>query len=87
MFFCEFCVFFKNFFWQKISGWVLLKLICELWEVFQNTSFMEYLWEIAYFMYKIQSFNQQIQWKTILQVLFKHFIQERKVAIQRRSIP
>ena len=81
MFFCEFCVFFKNFLWQKISRWVLLKLICELWEVFQNTSFMENLWEIAYFKYKIQNFNQQIQWKTISHVLFKHLIQEREVAI------
>ena len=27
-------------------------------------------------MYKIQNSNQQIQWKNISQVLFKHFIQE-----------
>ena len=30
-------------------------------------------------MYKLQNSNHQIQWETILQGLFKHFIQERQV--------
>ena len=68
----------QNFFWQSTSGWLLLKFICELWEVFQNISFIEHLWETAYFMYKLQYFNQQIQWKAISQVLFRHFIQEQE---------
>ena len=33
-------------------------------------------------MYKLQNFNHQIQQETILQVLFKHFIQEWQVAIR-----
>ena len=85
MFFCEFCKIFKNILWQNTSGWLFLKFICEFWEVFQNTSFIRHLWETAYFMFKLQNFNQQIQWKTISQVLFKHFIQEREAAIRRRS--
>ena len=48
-------------------------------------SFIESLWEAAYFMYKLQNFNQQIQWKTTSQVLFKHFMQDREAAIRRRS--
>ena len=43
MFFCEFCKIFKNIFWQNTSGWLLLKFICEFWEVFQNSSFTEHL--------------------------------------------
>ena len=35
--------------------------ICEFWEVFQITSLKEHLWETAYFMYNLQSFNHQIQ--------------------------
>ena len=35
--------------------------ICEFWEVFQVTSFIGQLWETAYFMYKLQDFNNQIQ--------------------------
>ena len=64
--------------------WLLRKFICEFY-IFQNISFIEHLREIAYFMYKLQNFNHHIQWKTISQVFFKHFIQEREVAIRRRS--
>ena len=46
--FCEFCKIFKNIFWQDNCGWLLLNLICEFWEVFQNTSFIEHLWETAF---------------------------------------
>ena len=63
MFFCEFCKIFKNIFRPNISGWLLLKFISEFWKVFQNTPFIEHLWETAYLMYKLQNFNQQIQWK------------------------
>ena len=85
MFFCEFGKIPKNIFWQSTSGWLLPKFICEFWEVFQNISFIEHLWETAYFKYKPQYFNQQILWKTISQVLFKHFIQERELTIRERS--
>ena len=68
--------FLRTSFDRSTSGWLLLKFICEFWEVFQNISFIEHLWETAYFMYKLQYFNQQIQWRTISQVLFKHCIQE-----------
>ena len=37
----------------------LFVFICEFWEVFQITSFIEYLWKIAFFM--LQIFNHQIQ--------------------------
>ena len=47
MFFCEFCKIFKNIFWQNTSGWLLLVFICEFWDVFQNTSFIEHLGETA----------------------------------------
>ena len=76
MFLREFRKIYKNIFWQSPSRSLLLKFICEFWEVFQNISFVEHLWETAYFMYKLQYFNQQIHWKTIWQVLFEHFIQE-----------
>ena len=59
MLFCEFCKISKNIFWQSTSGWLLLKFICEFWEVFQNISFIEHLWETAYFMYKLH-FNQTV---------------------------
>ena len=57
MFFCEFCKIFKNIFWQNTSQWLLLVFICEFWEVFQNTTFIEHLLETAYVMYKLQNFN------------------------------
>ena len=60
MFFCAFYKIF-NIFWQNTSEWLLLKFICELWEFFQNTSIIQPLWEIAYFLYKLQNFNQQIK--------------------------
>ena len=86
MFFCEFGKISKNIFWQSTSGWPLLKFICEFWEVFQNISFIEHLWETAYFMYKLQYFNQQIQWRTISQVLIQAlYTRPREVAIRRRS--
>ena len=65
MFFFEFCKISENIFWQNTSEWLVLKFICEFWEVFQNISFIEHLWETAYFIYKLQYFNQQIHWKTI----------------------
>ena len=34
--------------------------LCEFWEVFQNTSFIEHLRETVYFMCRVQNFNQQI---------------------------
>ena len=37
-----FCNILKNTFWQNTSGW-MLKVICEFWEVFENTSFIEHL--------------------------------------------
>ena len=88
IFFCEFWKFFKNILWQNTFWWLLLKFICEFWEVLQNIKHFFYraLWETPYFMYKLQNFNQQIQLKTISQVvLFTHFIQERKVAFPRRA--
>ena len=82
-FFCEFCKIFNKIFWQNTSGWLLLKFVSEFWDLFQNTSITEHLWEIAYFKYKLQNFNQQIERATNSQVLFKHFKQKREVAIQR----
>ena len=61
MFICEFCKIFQNIFWQNTSGWLLLVFICGFWEVFQITSFIEHLWETAYFIYKLPNFNHQIQ--------------------------
>ena len=78
-----FCIIFQNIFWKNTCGWQLP--ICEFLEVFQNTSLVEHLWENAYFMYKLQNFNHQILSKSTSQVFFKRFIQEREVAIQRRS--
>ena len=63
---------------------VTFKFICEF-SIFQNISFIEHLLETALLMYKLQNFNQLIEWKTIWQVLFKHFIQEQEVAIRRCS--
>ena len=70
---------------KKTSGWLLLMFICEFWEIFQITSFIEHLWETAYLIYKLLNFNHHIQEKSISQVVFKHFIQEEEVAIRRRS--
>ena len=57
-FFCEFCKTFKNIFWQNTLGWLLLKFICEFWEVFQNTSFIESLWETAHV--KVAEFQRAV---------------------------
>ena len=76
MFLCEFCKIFKNIFsFDKTPPD----------DCFLCLTFIEHLCEIAYFMYKLQNFNHQIQQKAILQVLFKHFIQEREGAIRRHS--
>ena len=61
MFICEFCKIFKNIFWQNTSGWLLLVFICEFWEVFQITSFIQHLWKATYLIHKLQDFNHQIQ--------------------------
>ena len=50
MFFYEFYEIFKNIFWQNTFGWLLFVFICEFWEAFKNTSFIEHLSEAAYFM-------------------------------------
>ena len=50
---------FKKIFWQNTCGRWLVVFMCELWEVFQNTFFIEHLWT-AYFMDKLQNFNKQI---------------------------
>ena len=85
MFFCEFLKICKIIFWQNTSGWLALVFICEFWEVVHIISFIEHLWETAYYMYKLQDFNHQIQEKSISEVFFKHFIQEQEVAVRRRS--
>ena len=41
---------------------------------FRTPVFIEHLRETAYFTYKLQNFNQQIQWQTISQLLFKYLI-------------
>ena len=61
MFICDFCKFFNNIFWQNSLWWLLL--ICEFWEVFQITFFIEHLWEIDYFIYKLLNFNHHIHCK------------------------
>ena len=61
MLFCEFCKIFNNIFWQNTSRWLPLVFTWESWKIFQNTCFIEHLWETAYFMYKLQNFNHQIQ--------------------------
>ena len=45
MIICEFCNNFKNIFWPNTSGSLLLVFICEFWEVFQITYFIEHLCE------------------------------------------
>ena len=57
---------FQNIFWQNTSGWLLLKFICDFLEVFH--------WETAYFMYKFQNFNLEIQWKTIFHRSFSSIL-------------
>ena len=54
IFICEFCKSFRNISWQNTSGWLLLVFISEFWEVFQITSFIEHLWETAYFNHHVQ---------------------------------
>ena len=46
--FCEFSKNFKNIFWLYTSGWLLVVLICEFWEVSQKTIFIEHLWETKF---------------------------------------
>ena len=95
MLFCEFCKILKTSFYKTPpDDWFLslsvnfsvylLSSSVYLWS-FQKTSFIEYLWETAYFMHKLKDFNKQIQWKTTSHVLFKPFIHEWEVAIRRSS--
>ena len=78
-FFFEFCKIVKNIFWQNTSGRLLFVFICESWEVFQITSFIEHLWKTAYFQMQVAEFQLPDTIKSISQVLFKHFIQKRDV--------
>ena len=50
MFFFDFCKKFKNIFWENLYRWLLFGFICKFWDVFQNTSFIEHLWETSYLM-------------------------------------
>ena len=50
MFGCEFCKIFRSIFSfdrTPTSRWLLLVFICEFWDVFHNTSFLEHLGETA----------------------------------------
>ena len=85
MFCCEFCQPFKNIF-SFDHLWVTTSYVY-LWIL---RHFSEHLFYRApqgncYFMYKLQSFNHQIQSKTISLVLFKHFLPDWEVAIWRHS--
>ena len=60
--------------------------LCLILKSFQYTSCIKQLWETAYFMYKLQNFNQQIQYKTISQVLFKYFIKKARSSYQKALI-
>ena len=82
MFFCEFCKFFTTFFDRTPLHDCFLSLCMNFEKNFRTPlNFIEHLWETAYFIKKFQTFNQQREEKTILQVFFKHFIQEREVVI------
>ena len=45
----------------------------EFWEVFQNTSFIEHLWETAYFMYKLKNFIQVYEKNSFTHPPFMYF--------------
>ena len=85
MFLCEFCQIFRTSSWQSTSRRLPHVFTSEFWEIFQNTLFIEHLQKSAYIIYKLQSFNQYMQLKTISQMLFKHFVQKRELTIRRRS--
>ena len=75
VFFCEFANFLRTSFDRTLPDDCFLSLSVNF-EKFFRTYFIQQLWETTYFMYKLQYFNQRIQWKTISEVLFRDFIQE-----------
>ena len=68
---------FENIFCQNTSGWLLLVFVCELWEVFQITSFIEHLWETAYFIYKF-NFNHHTYNKQVFHMYFSSISYKKK---------
>ena len=64
-----------------MTGWLLLVSICEIWEVFQNTFFIKYRWETAYFMYKLHISNHYC----FITGAFQAFYTRQEVAIRSHS--
>ena len=56
-------VFSSEFFriFKSTSEWLFLVFTSKFWETFQDIYFIEHLWELAYFMYKLQDFSKHIQ--------------------------
>ena len=81
MFICEFRKIFKNIFWQNTSGWLRLWIL----RSFPDLSFYRTPLENCLFHAQVAGFQPQDTIQSISQVLFKHFIQEKEVAIRRRS--
>ena len=72
MFFCEFCKTFKNIFWENTFGWLILIFICKLWEVFQNTSFIEHLWETAFCSFPTTRYSKKLFHERFSSILYKN---------------
>ena len=89
MFFCEFCKIFKNIFrFHRTPLYdcsLCLSVCIEFWDVFQNTCFIERLGKTAILCTSCKILTTKYSKKTISQVLLKHFIQDREVAIRERS--
>ena len=67
-FFYEFCKIFKNIFLQNTR----MTVSCIYLKFFiQITYFIEHRWETASFMYKLQNFNHQVQWKVFQKCFFQ----------------
>ena len=77
--FCELC----NMFWQNTSGWMLM-LSANLEKFFRSPLLLVPLGNCLFHV-QVAEFQPPYTIKSILRVIFKHFIQKQDVAIRKRS--
>ena len=71
-FFCEFCKFFKNIFWQNTSGWLLLAFIWRFWEEFQSIFYRVPLGNCVFHV-KVAEFQPQDTIENYFTIVFQAF--------------
>ena len=86
MFFCEFYKIFKNIYWQNNSGWLLLVLIWEFWEVFQNTSFLDHLISCTSCRISTTRYSKKLFHKCFSSILYNEVARCQPASLRKKTL-